>query len=108
MRFIDATRYDDELKMPNAALSQKIQSKYRILMDLPVEKRRYAIQEYLDLEEKAQERHEFHDGEILAMSGGTIGHSRIIVRMLRTLGNRLAGNPCEPLEHNDHNSTEES
>ena len=39
-------------------------------MTVPVEKRRYTIAEYLAMDEKATDRHEFHDGEILAMSGG--------------------------------------
>jgi len=37
-------------------------------MTAPIEKRRYTIAEYLATEEKATDRHEFHDGEILAFS----------------------------------------
>jgi Uma2 family endonuclease len=69
-------------------------------MTVPVEKRRYTISEYLALEEKATDRHEFHDGEILAMSGGTYRHSRTNTNLLVALGTRLRGTPCEPLDSN--------
>jgi Uma2 family endonuclease len=69
-------------------------------MTAPAEKRRYTIEEYLTMEEKALDRHEFHDGEILAMSGGTYRHSRINTNFLVAIGNRLRGTPCEPLDSN--------
>ena len=69
-------------------------------MGLPAEKHRYTIAEYLALEEKAQERHEFHDGEILMMSGGTYRHSAICSNLNRFLGNRLDGKPSRPLDSN--------
>jgi Putative restriction endonuclease len=69
-------------------------------MTVPVEKRRYTIAEYLAMEEKATDRHEFHDGEILAMSGGTYRHSRTNRNLLIALGIRLRGTPCEPLDSN--------
>jgi len=69
-------------------------------MGLPAVKRRYTIAEYLQMEEKARDRHEFHDGEILAMSGGTYGHSRINTQLLIALGNRLKGKSCHPLDSN--------
>ena len=69
-------------------------------MTVPVEKRRYTIAEYLAMEEKATDRHEFHDGEILAMSGGTYRHSRSNTILLVALGTRLRGTPCEPLDSN--------
>ena len=38
---------------------------------------------------------EYHDGEVVAMSMGTFAHSRVISRLLRSLGRRLEGGPCE-------------
>lgn len=35
------------------------------------EKRYYTPEEYLALEEKSEEKHEYHDGEIIPMTGGT-------------------------------------
>jgi Uma2 family endonuclease len=69
-------------------------------MAIPVEKHLYTIPEYLRLEEKAMDRHEFHDGEILAMSGGTYAHSCIVSNLNRFLGNRLEGKQCRPLDSN--------
>jgi Uma2 family endonuclease len=69
-------------------------------MGLPVEKHRYTIAEYLAMEEKAIDRHEFHDGEILAMSGGTYTHSRINMNVGAALHTRLKGKPCHPLDSN--------
>ena len=44
-------------------------------MGVPHAKPRHTIAEYLRLEALATEKHEFHDGEILAMSGGAPDHS---------------------------------
>ncbi|HSO76344.1 MAG TPA: Uma2 family endonuclease, partial [Blastocatellia bacterium] len=41
-------------------------------------KHRYTLEEYLALEQKSDARHEFWDGEIFAMSGGTLGHEIIM------------------------------
>jgi Uma2 family endonuclease len=69
-------------------------------MSFPAEQRRFTIREYLELEEKAVERHEFHDGEILAMSGGTFRHGRILGSFFHKLYSRLEakGSHCFPME----------
>lgn len=41
------------------------------------EKRYYSIEEYLALEEKADSRSEYIDGEIIPMAGGSANHNRI-------------------------------
>ena len=69
-------------------------------MTMPAEKHRYTIAEYFALEEHATDRHEYHDGEILAMSGGTYRHSRINTNLLVAFGTRLRNSPCEPLDSN--------
>ena len=51
--------------------------------------------EYFALEDKSETKHEFHDGKILAMSGGTLNHARIIRNWLNALRPRLAGKNCE-------------
>lgn len=58
------------------------------------------IEEYLSFEETATDKHEFHDGEVLAMSGETFEHSRVISNLNRIVGNRLRGGPCQFLESN--------
>jgi Uma2 family endonuclease len=48
-------------------------------------------QDYLELERVSPIRHEYADGEIFAMSGGTIEHSSVAANILRELGNALQG-----------------
>jgi Uma2 family endonuclease len=72
-------------------------------MTYPLEQRRYTEEEYLQLEEQSQEKHEYWDGhliplsELLAMAGGTYEHSLISINVARAIGNRLAGGPCRVL-----------
>ena len=58
-------------------------------------KQHLTVQEYLDLERKAEVRSEFLDGEMFAMAGGTRRHSRIKVRLIGALERRLSGSPCQ-------------
>ena len=53
--------------------------------------------EYLVFEQTSDVRHEYVDGEIYAMSGGSWNHSLIISNTNRSLGNQLDGHPCESL-----------
>jgi Uma2 family endonuclease len=43
-----------------------------------VPKPRMTLKEYLELEEHSEECHEFHDGEVFAVAGGTRRHSEMI------------------------------
>ncbi len=43
--------------------------------------KKYSKEEYFIMEEKASEKHEFHDGEILMMSGGSGKHSLLGARI---------------------------
>ncbi len=69
-------------------------------MTMPLERRLFTVAKYLAMEELARDKHEFHDGEILAMSGGTFEASRIAVNLVAVLVTRLRGSPCVPLESN--------
>jgi len=46
-------------------------------MQLRIPKRYYTPEEYLELEEKAEYKSEYHDGEIVANTGGTTNHNEI-------------------------------
>jgi len=46
-------------------------------MQLQTQKRYYTPEEYLELEEKAEYKHEYRDGEIVPMTGGTTNHNEI-------------------------------
>lgn len=52
-------------------------------------------EEYLAWEEAQVERHEFVDGTIRAMSGGSWSHNRVIASLTRFTGNRLDGSSCQ-------------
>lgn len=43
----------------------------------------YNVEEYLALEEKAEMRSEYYQGEIFAMTGGSINHNQIVLNLVR-------------------------
>ncbi|QDZ39485.1 Uma2 family endonuclease [Euhalothece natronophila Z-M001] len=49
------------------------------MISQPLEQKKYTAQEYLDWEVTAQQRHEFINGDIIPMAGGTPNHSKIIL-----------------------------
>src|SRR5436190_16906090 len=51
--------------------------------------------EYLAAEEVAEVKHEYLQGETWAMTGGTLRHGALAMRVAIQLGNALAGRPCE-------------
>jgi Uma2 family endonuclease len=67
---------------------------YTSVMAIPVAKRRYTVAEYLELERASDVRHEFHNGEILAMAGGTIRHALVVTNVSGSLWGKLTGKPC--------------
>jgi Uma2 family endonuclease len=46
-------------------------------MQVQTHKRYYTPEEYLELEEKAEYKNEYRDGEIVPMTGGTTNHNKI-------------------------------
>lgn len=60
------------------------------------ESRRDTEAEYLDFERAAQTKHEFRDGQVIAMVGASTSHNRITPNIGATLHGRLRGGPCEP------------
>jgi Uma2 family endonuclease len=54
---------------------------------------RYTYQQYVWLEEESSTRHEFLDGEIVAMVGGTPEHAAMAAEIIRQLGGQLLGGP---------------
>jgi Uma2 family endonuclease len=55
----------------------------------------YTPEEYLALEETADYRSEYFQGEVFAMSGGSANHNRIAGNVYMTLRESLEGKPCE-------------
>ncbi|MEO6860476.1 MAG: Uma2 family endonuclease, partial [Microcoleus sp.] len=48
-----------------------------------------SAEEYLTWEPTQEERYEYWDGEVVAMSGGTRNHNRICVNFFKLLDDRL-------------------
>ncbi len=55
---------------------------------------RYTYADYVALELSSPTKHEFLDGEIYAMAGGSEEHSALAAEALRLLGNGIANRPC--------------
>ncbi len=51
--------------------------------------------EYLSFERQSDEKHELHNGEVIAMSGASRLHNLISGNVFRKLGNQLEGRSCE-------------
>src|SRR5689334_9921855 len=57
--------------------------------------RRYTLEEYFDLERSRDFKSEYYRGEIFAMAGGSVPHSRIASNLIRRVGLALEGGSCE-------------
>ena len=64
-------------------------------MSAPATHKRLTYREYLALERAGEERHEFFDGEIFAMAGGSPTHSALAARVIAQLVQQLRGGPCQ-------------
>lgn len=79
MRQAENRRTSDKIKMP-------IQPKIK----------KYTPEEYLVLEEQAEYRSEYENGEIVAMAGGSLSHQRITSNISRFIGNKIS-ETCDSL-----------
>jgi Uma2 family endonuclease len=59
-------------------------------------KQKFSIEEYLEMENAASEKHEYYKGEIFAMSGAKLPHNNICGNMYANLWNKLKGKSCRP------------
>lgn len=58
---------------------------------------RYTFAEYLEIEQASREvRHEYVEGEIFAMAGGSVEHSALATALGGLLFGHLRGGPCRP------------
>jgi Uma2 family endonuclease len=64
-------------------------------MSIAAPRRRHAFREYLEVEELSPGlKHEFVNGEIFAMAGGSVEHAALSSAMGYVLTRRLASGPC--------------
>ena len=66
----------------------------RIMVALP-DRTLMSAEEYLAWEPTQEERYEYWDGEVVAMTGGTRNHSRITFNFSKLLDDALVDRPCE-------------
>lgn len=59
-------------------------------------KKKFTIEEYLEYENASQEKHEYYQGEIFAMSGAKIPHNVIAMNLGSSLHQKLKGKSCRP------------
>jgi Uma2 family endonuclease len=64
-------------------------------MQTATQKRYYTPEEYLELEEKAEFRSEYRNGEIIPMTGGTTNHNKIALNITFALKSALRGKDYE-------------
>ncbi len=58
--------------------------------------RRLTLDDYTRIEEASEERHEFYDGEVFAMAGGTRRHALLATNVVVALARSLEGTDCQP------------
>jgi Uma2 family endonuclease len=63
-------------------------------MSEPRRLHRYTYADYVALETVSSGKHEFLDGEIYGMAGGSEEHSALAAEMVRLLGNAVGDRPC--------------
>lgn len=64
-------------------------------MTIAQEKRYYSLEEYFELEINSQERHEYVDGKIILMTGGTPNHNQIVGNFYAALNFTLKRQPYQ-------------
>jgi Uma2 family endonuclease len=97
---------NDECRLQNkepaaVASATLITSRIRICYNSNMEQaipqaatRRYTVAEYFELEAASEEKHEFRDGELIAMAGGTESHDLIKNNLIGELRSFLKNSPC--------------
>jgi Uma2 family endonuclease len=63
-------------------------------MNAVVKPKYFSVSEFLEWENQQDTRHELLEGEIVAMTGGTVAHASLILQLGAALLNHLRGTPC--------------
>lgn len=69
-------------------------------MGLAQRKIEYTPEAYIEFERAAETRHEYFDGQIYAIAGESLSHSRICVNIAAEMRRVLKGSRCEALSPN--------
>jgi Uma2 family endonuclease len=68
---------------------------FKFAVSMPAITKYISPQDYLDHERASAIRHQYFRGEVFAMSGASREHNVINGNLFRSVGNQLAGGPCE-------------
>jgi Uma2 family endonuclease len=63
---------------------------------LAYNRKNWTIEEYLEMEEAADVKHEYYQGEVFAMSGAKLPHVTITKNTMVALSIKLKGKGCQP------------
>lgn len=64
----------------------------KIVLTTKIQNKRYTVEEYLALEERSDEKHEFHNGKITPMAGAKLPCNKIALNVARALDNWIEEN----------------
>ena len=59
-------------------------------------KNKFTVEEYFQMEEAAEQKHEYFQAEIFAMSGAGVDHNIISGNIFREVSQKLKGKSCRP------------
>jgi hypothetical protein len=60
-------------------------------MGVPATRYQHTLADYLAIEDQSSVRHEFADGEVVALAGGAPEHAALSAAVVTLLGGELAG-----------------
>lgn len=63
----------------------------------PQKKTRMTPEKYLEFDNNSDTKYEYFDGDIFAMTGGSLNHNQISINIASQLKSTLRGSPCRPL-----------
>ncbi len=63
-------------------------------------KRIYTMEEYLALERESEVKHEFRNGEVFTMSGGTLNHDLVMGNIFDLMRSKVRDKGCKALTNN--------
>ncbi len=80
---------------PAGSLSDHV-AEPAVLYGAPVPSQRISVDEYLEFEANSEQRHEYIDGAVYAMSGVSEKHELIAGNLFAALHGHVRGGPCRP------------
>jgi Uma2 family endonuclease len=60
-----------------------------------IQKQYITVEEYFEMEERSEIRHEYYDGEIRAMAGTTLKHNKIVLNIASFIRSKFRTKGCE-------------